>query len=83
MPLKYVTSFLSLNALQGFFKDLLTVNNPHVSPQRIEEYVNAAVGNHGNSDEVSNISGNQSSHLQTQIEGNLNVAFLVLVIIPF
>ena len=41
---------LSLNALQGFFKDLLTVNNPHVSPQRIEEYVNAAVGNYGNSD---------------------------------
>lgn len=46
--------FLSLNALQGFFKDLMTVNNPHVSPQRIEEYVNAAVGNHGNTEGLGN-----------------------------
>ena len=29
--------------LQGFFKDLLTVNNPNISPQRVEEYVNGAV----------------------------------------
>lgn len=35
--------YFSLFALQGFFKDLLTVNNPHVSPQRVEEYVNGAV----------------------------------------
>ena len=36
---------LSLFVLQGFFKDLMTVNNPHINPQRIEEYVNAAVSN--------------------------------------
>ena len=28
---------------QGFFKDMLTVNNPNISPQRIEDYVNGAV----------------------------------------
>lgn len=73
--------FFSLTALQGFFKDLLTVNNPHVSPQRIEEYVNAAVGNHGNSEGLRSkgcVCTNQSCQLQTffQIEGHLNIAFL-------
>lgn len=39
---KFSSSCLYL-VLQGFFKDLMTVNNPHVSPQRIEEFVNGAV----------------------------------------
>ena len=33
----------SYGIFQGFFKDMLTVNNPSISPQRIEQYVNAAV----------------------------------------
>ncbi|KAL9975306.1 hypothetical protein ACROYT_G012459 [Oculina patagonica] len=35
--------YLDKKHLRGFFKDLLTVNNPHVSPQSIEKYVNAAL----------------------------------------
>ena len=34
---------LSCRFFQGFFKDMLTVNNPNISPQRIEDYVNGAV----------------------------------------
>ena len=33
----------SFRFFQGFFKDMLTVNNPNISPQRIEDYVNGAV----------------------------------------
>ncbi|PFX24943.1 calretinin-like [Stylophora pistillata] len=39
----YREGYLEKKHLRGFFKDLLTVNNPHVSPQRIEELVNGAL----------------------------------------
>lgn len=35
--------FFLCRFFQGFFKDMLTVNNPNISPQRIEDYVNGAV----------------------------------------
>ncbi|RMX49833.1 hypothetical protein pdam_00009126 [Pocillopora damicornis] len=39
----YREGYLEKKHLRGFFKDLMTVNNPHVSPQRIEEFVNGAL----------------------------------------
>lgn len=39
----YREGYLEKKQLRGFFKDLLTVNNPRVSPQRVEEYVNGAL----------------------------------------
>ncbi|CAH3129941.1 unnamed protein product [Porites lobata] len=39
----YREGYLEKKQLRGFFKDMLTVNNPNISPQRIEDYVNGAI----------------------------------------